>query len=195
MSQFVARDAEMQKLERFLLDNSSAKSRRRVVILYGLGGIGKTQLAVEFAREHQHRFSAIFWLDGSSKARLKQSFVNMAQRLPCVDLAADVVQMLKHSTIDADAVVRECLRWLSRPSNHHWLLIVDNVDRDHYDQEDLQAYNIKEYFPNADHGSILITSRLASLQTLGSGVKVGTVVAEQARAILENNAGRVITGE
>jgi hypothetical protein len=43
---------------------------------------------------------------------------------------------------------------------------------------------------------ILITSRLAGLQRrLGSGVKVGTVSAEQARAILENNAGRVIEGK
>ena len=69
------------------------------------------------------------------------------------------------------------------------------MDRDHRDRDDSQAYNAEKYFPHADHGSILITSRLASLQRLGSGVKVGTVTAEQARAILENNAGRVIKGK
>ncbi|KAI1521500.1 NB-ARC domain containing protein, partial [Pyrenophora tritici-repentis] len=64
--------------------------------------------------------------------------------------------------------------------------------RDHHDQEDPQAYHVQAFFPHGDHGSILITSRLATLQRLGLGVKVGTVAAEQARAILENNAGRLV---
>jgi hypothetical protein len=75
-------------------------------------------------------------------------------------------------------------------------LIIDNVDHDHRDREDTQAYSVQTYFPHADHGSILITSRLASLQRLlGFGVKVGTVAAEQARAILENNAGKSVDGK
>jgi hypothetical protein len=74
-------------------------------------------------------------------------------------------------------------------------LIIDNVDHDHHDREDPQAYNVQTYFPHADHGSVLITSRLAGLQRLGSGIKVGTVAAEQARAILENNAGRLVKGK
>lgn len=53
---------------------------RKVAVVHGLGGIGKTQLVVEFARKHEGRFSAIFWLDGSSEASLKQSFVEAAQR-------------------------------------------------------------------------------------------------------------------
>lgn len=42
---------------------------------------------------------------------------------------------------------------------------------------------------------MLITSRLASLERLGTGVKVGTVAGEQARAVLENNAGTVMEGK
>lgn len=164
-------------------------------MVHGLGGIGKTQLAVEFAREHRRRFSGIFWLDGSSESSLKQSFVGMAQRLPQGDLTTDGMNMLERSTIDFNAAVRECLQWLSLRSNRQWLLIFDNVDRDYHDKDDSEAYNVKDYFPHADHGSILITSRLASLQKLGSGLKIETVTAEQARAILENNAGRVVSGE
>jgi hypothetical protein len=194
VSQFVARDAEMQALEKALIKPPPTASRQKVVVVHGLGGIGKTQLVVEFAREHYRRFSAVFWLDGSSEASLKQSFVEMAQRLPRGELTADGVQMLSQAAVEADLAVRECQQWLSMPSNSYWLLIIDNVDRDHRDEDDLQAYDVKEYFPHADHGSILITSRLASLQRLGSGVKVGTVAAEQARAILENNAGRALKG-
>jgi hypothetical protein len=187
----------MQALERLFGDalSTSCRRRRKVVVVHGLGGIGKTQLAVEFALSHQGRFSGVFWLDGSSEASLKQSFVDMAQRIPHDELTADGVQMLGSATTNADVAVSECLQWLSVPSNPHWLLLFDNVDRDHHDREDSQAYNVQQYFPHADHGSILITSRLTSLQRLGSGVKVGTVATEQARAILENNAGRVVEGK
>lgn len=195
MNQFVPRDAEMRELERLFQDKPDAMSRRKVIVIHGLGGIGKTQLAVEFAREHQRKLSGIFWLDGSSKTSVKQSFVAIIQRLPEDELTTAGVEMLKHSTIDADVAVRECLRWLSLPSNHDWLLIFDNVDRDHHDKDDSQAYDVKEYFPPADRGSILITSRLTRLQEYGSGLRVGAVTAEQARAILENKAGRIVEGE
>jgi hypothetical protein len=194
VSQFVARDAEMQPLERVLINTPLTPTRRNVVVAHGLGGIGKTQLAVEFARKHQGRFSAVFWLDGSSEASLKQSFVSMAQRLPQGELTADGVQMRSQATVEAEVAVRECQQWLSIPTNSRWLLIIDNVDRDHHDRDDSQAYDVKAYFPDADHGSILITSRLSSLQRLSSSVKVGTIATEQARAILENNAGRVVEG-
>jgi hypothetical protein len=192
VDRFVARDAEMQQLKTLLLSIQRAAGRRKVAVVHGLGGIGKTQLAVEFAREHQGRFSAVFWLDGSSEASLKQSFVNIVQRLPRSELTADGAAQLSDATVNAEVAVRECQRWLSISTNLHWLLLIDNVDRDHHDRGDSQAYNVQTFFPHADHGSILITSRLASLQRLGSGVKVGTVAAEQARAILDNNAGRVV---
>jgi hypothetical protein len=195
VSQFVARDVEMQAIEKLLVDTAPTPTSRNVVVVHGLGGIGKTQLVVKFARKHQRWFSGIFWLDGSSEASLKQSFVSMAQRLPQGELTADGVQMRSQATVEAEVAVRECQQWLSIPTNSRWLLIIDNVDRDHQDRDDSQAYDVKAYFPGADHGSILITSRLASLQRLGSSVKVGTVATEQARAILENNAGRVVEGK
>jgi hypothetical protein len=200
VSQFVDRPAEIVLVEQVLLEAAPAVSpatrcRRKVVVVHGLGGIGKTQLAVEFVRKHHHQFSAVFWLDGSSEASLKQSFVSIAQRLPRSELTADGAALLSDAAVEDDVAVRECQRWLSISSNSHWLLIIDNVDRDHHDRGDPQAYNVQAYFPHADHGSMLITSRLPSLQRLGSGVKVGTLAGEQARAILENNASRVVEGK
>ena len=200
VSQFVDRPAEMAAVEQLLLETPPAslpaiRRQRKVVVVHGLGGIGKTQLAVEFARKHHHRFSAVFWLDGSSEASLKQSFVDMVQRLPRSELMANSAGQLSDAAVQADVAVSECQRWLSIQSNPHWLLLIDNVDRDHHDRGYSQAYNVQAYFPHADHGSVLITSRLASLQRLGLGVKVGTVAADQSRAILENNAGRVVKGK
>jgi len=204
VNQFVNRPTEMAAVEEVLLEASpiippvtllATRCRRKVVVVHGLGGIGKTQLVVEFARKHHHRFSAVFWLDGSSETSLKQSFFDVAQRLPRDELTVDGAAQLSDAAVEADVAVRECQRWLSISSNAHWLLLIDNVDRDHYDEDDPQAYNVQAYLPHADHGSVLITSRLASLQRLGLGVKVRTVAAEQARAILENNAGRVVEGK
>jgi hypothetical protein len=195
VGQFVQRDVEMRQLEHFLLEEVAVERRQRVVVLHGLGGIGKTQLAVEFARKHQHRFSGLFWLDGSSEASLKQSFADIIQNLPHGELAAGGTQMLAHSAVDVNVAVHEFLRWLSLSSNHQWLLVFDNVDRDLHDNDDPQEYDVKGYFPHADHGAILITSRLASLQRYGLGLMVEAVNIQQAKAILENNARRKIRGE
>ena len=77
---------------------------------------------------------------------MKQSFVDIVSRLPRDELTTDGVQMLSSATIDADVAVRECLQWLSLPSNSHWFLILDNVDRDHRDRDDSQAYNAESTF-------------------------------------------------
>jgi tetraacyldisaccharide-1-P 4'-kinase len=151
VSQFVYRPAEMVAIEQLLLEASpttlsaaspTTRRRRKLVVVHGLGGIGKTQLAVEFARKHPQRFSAVFWLDRSSEASLKQSFVNIVQRLPRSELTADGAAQLSDATAKAEVAVRECQRWLSIPSNPHWLLIIDNVDRDHHDRENPQPYNV-----------------------------------------------------
>ncbi|KAF1964127.1 hypothetical protein BU23DRAFT_575938 [Bimuria novae-zelandiae CBS 107.79] len=61
VNRFVGRDAEMHELERLLVDPVHAASRRNVAVLHGLGGIGKTQLAVEFvtlAETHPDRLAS-----------------------------------------------------------------------------------------------------------------------------------------
>lgn len=120
---------------------------------------------------------------------LKKSFVEMVQRLPMPELSAAGQENRNQSEVDADQAVKECKKWLSQPSNTRWLLNFDNVDRDYRDEKDPHAYNLKTYLPGADHGSILVTSRLANLGTLGTGIKVDTVTTKEARQILNDSAG------
>jgi hypothetical protein len=56
---FIDQPAEMAELEQALLPQRQ-NSRQKVYILHDLGGIGKTQLAVEFARRHHRKFSSVF---------------------------------------------------------------------------------------------------------------------------------------
>jgi hypothetical protein len=84
-------------------------------------------------------------------------------------------------------VVADVKGWLARSENSDWLLVFDNVDRE-YDSNtaDPPAYDIEKYYPQVDHGSILITTRLASLEQLGESRLVTKVDKTQALAILQS---------
>ena len=166
------------------------------MVLSGLGGMGKTQLAIEFATQNQFRFSAVLWLDGRSEDRLKQSVAKMADKIPrgqIPDLGRG------HTTLDAanlDIVVKHVLDWLSILENNNWLIVFDNVDLDHNDPEpDSDAYDVKRYFPETLHGSVLITSRLNNLSGLGFMLRLERVDRSQAKVIFTNGYGRNFEGE
>lgn len=188
VSRFVARDTEMDELKKELIPASKNEIRRKVFVLHGLGGIGKTQLAVEFARKYQTSFSAIFWIDGSTKEKLQQSIADLANRLPQDQISAKTRVCLRERKFNVDEVVDEVLQWLSQPLNSKWLLIFDNVD------QEFPAFDVK-YFPEADQGSILVTTRLASLRRLGAEKKLDPVDEPQGESILKNSLGKSVEGE
>jgi hypothetical protein len=53
-------------------------SSRSCVALYGLGGIGKTQLTIEYIRRYKEKYTAIFWLNANDQDSLKLSFRDVA---------------------------------------------------------------------------------------------------------------------
>lgn len=187
MRTFVDRPAEMAEMERVLLPKHRQNGRQKRYVLRGLGGIGKTQLAVEFARRHHRQFSAVFWLDGRSEDSLKQSIASCANRIPQGQIAETSRAYAADGSVDIDAVVRDVLGWLARPCNTAWLLIFDNVDREYSGRGgDTEAYDVRRYFSGADHGSVLITTRLARLEQLGESQQLGKVDEEQAKSILDS---------
>ena len=195
VNRFVARDAEMSRMKQVLLPILTDQMRRKVFVLHGLGGIGKTQLSVAFAREYQGSYSAVFWIDGSTKEKLKRSITDLASRLPQDQISERSRNYSPGKGTDMDEVIKDILEWLSRRLNDRWLLIFDNVDREFsISSRDPEAFDVKEYFPPADQGSILITSRLASLQQLGFGMKLKSVDEQQGNIILENSLGRSAEG-
>jgi tetratricopeptide (TPR) repeat protein len=170
--------------------------RRRIFVLHGLGGIGKTQLAINFARRHHRRFSAIVWLNGSTERRLQQSFAEFADRIPYNQL---IQRHTDHIDV-GDNIAKPCgqrdhidvLRWLALPNNIDWLLIFDGVDLDPTKGES-GSYNIEKYLPG-DHGATLVTTRLSRLAQLGrcSGgvIHLKKADAEVSRAIFNQWYGQ-----
>ena len=174
INKFVGRNTEITTLAQFMISSSINIMYRKVCLLHGLGGVGKSQLAIEFARKHQENFSAIFWIAGSTKEKLKRSIAALAQRLPQHQIPERARSLSKDTAKDFDAIVEDVLNWFSRPSNNRWLLIFDNVDCEYSAQsKDPEAFDIKDYLPEADQGSILITSRLAGMWRLaGCDIKL-----------------------
>lgn len=194
VNNFVDREVELAELEQALLPTTANDMRRKVFVLYGLGGAGKTQLALQLARKHQDTFSAVFWLNGSSKDRVRQSIAELARQLP-KDQVTEASRDFKGSGDKVERVVEEVMRWFSQQGNSRWLLIFDNVDREYPSpSQDPEAYDVERFFPGADHGSILITSRLSPLAPLGASLKLTGVDQIQGRQILELRAGKALDG-
>jgi hypothetical protein len=92
---------------------------------------------------------------------------------------------------DINIVVQEVMGWLAQADNTNWLLIFDNVDRDYgRHSSDPDVCDVTQYFSGADHGSVLITSRLAKLEQLGDSQQLSKVDQDQARAILQTRYKR-----
>ena len=149
--------------------------------------MGKTQLAANFARRHQNRFSSVLWLDGSGESTLKQSLAAFASRIPAGQIPETSRLYSRNQGGDIDTVVQGVLSWLSMSENKDWLMIIDNVDRDDRRRdEDEEAFSVEEYLPEADHGSVLITTRLMHLGQLAERWEARKVDKEQARAIFRS---------
>ncbi|KAF2015348.1 FabD/lysophospholipase-like protein [Aaosphaeria arxii CBS 175.79] len=184
---FVDRPAEMRKLENVLLPTQKHTGRETVYVLRGMGGIGKTQLAVEFAHRHHHQFSAVLWLDEQSKDSIKRSIASCAERILQGQIPDTNRVYAAGGNVDVEGVIKKVMGWLARKDNTAWLLIFDNVDREYKKQGgDTDAYDVRQYFPGASHGSILITTRLAKLEQLGDSQHLEKVDQKQAQDILEN---------
>lgn len=185
---FVQRDTEMAQLEKFFgTDDDADGKRRKMFVVHGLGGMGKTQLCVEYVRRHKEEFAAVFWVDGSSKDSLRQSLASAARR-------AGLSGPDAHDVEDAIAALHQ---WLSLKANRGWLLVLDNVDREWRGaggRDDPQAYDFNDFLPPADHGNLLITTRLARLQRTKASLRMSGVGKDVGREMLESRAGRELPG-
>jgi ATP/maltotriose-dependent transcriptional regulator MalT len=180
----------MQKLESFFFPDEAKSTRRRMFVVHGLGGIGKTQLCIEFIRRHQEKYSAVFWLDGSSEDALRRSFTDVVTRVPAAEVPPALIQAAEQASLDHHLIVQGVLNWLSLAFNRQWLIVIDNVDRDHTAAvKDPLAYDVKQYLPAADHGNILVTSRLSTLTAPRNSLRLTEVDRDQARAMLEATGG------
>lgn len=66
------------------LSSGSATSGIRSLALYGMGGVGKTQIALRYANTSRDTFDAILWITADNSIKIAQSFLEVAHRLELV---------------------------------------------------------------------------------------------------------------
>ncbi len=187
-NKFVDRPIDIAELEKHLLPSSRQNQCRKIFVLLGLGGIGKTRLAADFAQRHRTTFSSVIWLDGRSENRLRQGLAGYVNRIPEGQIPDRDRTSVPSSEDELDIAVGDMLNWLAQPSNTDWLLVLDNVDLDSEQGGATGAYDIRRYLSNG-HGSVLITTRLSRLTQLGGSKQLTRVDQELARAIFQEWRG------
>lgn len=131
-----------------------------MVAISGLGGMGKTQLSLHFARQHHQRYSAVIWLNASSEVTLKAAYVSLAQRIRRHNRQHEVGQSEVIEQVNEEQAIQLVRQWLSQAENKTWLLIFDNYDDPRLPGiRSSTGYNIRTFFPDSTQGSILITTR------------------------------------
>lgn len=91
--------------------------------------------------------------------------------------------------------IEEVHDWFGKPGNTRCLLIYDNVDREITPStHDSDAYDIDEYLPQVDQGSVIITSRQFELRDRGEEMQVPVMTDEEALQVLERKMNRFIRG-
>ncbi|OBT52166.1 hypothetical protein VE04_08056, partial [Pseudogymnoascus sp. 24MN13] len=154
-TKFVGRQDALAALElRFCQSNSHHRT-----VLVGLGGVGKSQIAIEYSYRLRVRDPQVwvFWVYASTAVRFEQAYRSIATELELPgadDPKTDVLDLVS--------------RWLSNVDNGRWLLILDNADDiDMFRQmqgEGSQKWNdtafpLSSYIPQPITGSVLLTTR------------------------------------
>lgn len=137
----------------------------------GLGGIGKTQTAIEYAYRYRDEYHAVLWTAADSREAVMAGFVAMATLL---DLPQKEAQ-------DQSLIVAAVKQWLAATAN--WLLIFDNAD---------EPRVIGEFLPPHHQGKILLTSRAQLFDHLGiaNAVELEKMFPTEAEDFLQGRTGR-----
>ncbi|KAL9103273.1 MAG: hypothetical protein Q9163_001675 [Psora crenata] len=152
---FVARQEELTTMHKTL----GGGTARRAVTLHGLGGIGKTQLAIAYAKTYSSNYSAVLWLNIKDEDSVKQSYARIARRiLQEHPSTSQLVSITDESQLDE--IVIAVKRWLEHAKNTQWLMVFDNYDNPKVPGNvDPGVVNIQQYLPEAYHGSVIVTTR------------------------------------
>ena len=129
---FTGRDSLLESLHEVLT------SGRQTAVTAGLGGVGKTQLATEYAYGYASDYEAVWWVRSEEAASLAADYAALAGELGLPEKDA----------AEQSVAVEAVRRWLEQ--NRGWLLVLDNVPG---------PAEVRDYIPRGETGHVLITSR------------------------------------
>lgn len=170
--QFVGRESQLKEIIAKLNPGNNKDDCQRVAIA-GLGGIGKTQVALEAAFRIQKEFTdcSVFWVPAIDTASFERAYREIGQKLE--------IPGINKNKSDVKSLVKESL---SQESAGRWLLIIDNADdlellynRANESDGSCGSPALADYLPFSRKGSILFTTRNRKAAVKQAGVDVTTL--------------------
>jgi tetratricopeptide (TPR) repeat protein len=154
--------------EKILEALRAALETRGRAALNGLGGVGKTQTAAEYAYRHRKEYQSVFWARAESRDTLLPDFVAIATAL----------QLPESTAQKQEEAVTAVERWLE--ANSGWLLVLDNAD-------DLAL--ARDFIPRDAEGHILLTTRAQVTSVIAERVEIQKMEAAEGALFLLRRAG------
>ncbi|KAF8600373.1 FabD/lysophospholipase-like protein [Ceratobasidium sp. AG-I] len=156
---FTGREDILERMRGYFFDEST--TGRRLFVLCGLGGAGKTQLALKFVDMHKNLFWDVFYIDATSHQTASAGLTALAK------------------AANGGTTQEEALAWLES-KQERWLLVLNNADD--------PKLNLQQFFPKCAHGDILVTTRNQEMRTHTRGTghfcRVGGMLPEDARELM-----------
>lgn len=171
---FFGRSSELKELDVHLLPQKDEKELPcRHYAICGLGGVGKTDLAVEwfYRKMREEVFQAMFWIDAAQTSQLAANYSKTASELHI---------LAPEKAVDLVASRETAKEWFARASVP-WLVVFDNADG---------IDILGDYWPTGENGSILVTSRDPLAKSFRSfsmpGIDLGPLPEAEAAQLIRN---------
>src|SRR6266487_3460179 len=166
---FLGRETELAQVRSHLQrDQTTALSQPQAIS--GLGGVGKTQIAVEYAYRYHQDYQAILWLSADTREALISGYIANAHLL----------NLPQKDEQDQTKIVQAFLRWLTISTD--WLLILDNAD---------ELMLVREFLPPGFSGHLLLTTRAQVIGRLAQRIEVNMMDPDVGILLLLRRAGLV----
>jgi len=146
-------------------------SSPQIFALIGLGGMGKTQVALKHIFDHRDDYMYIWWLRSEEPAVLAGDYARMAKDL---NLPAKDFQ-------DLSEVAVAVRRWLEGPQDSRWLMVFDNAKA---------PDKIEGYIPRAGNGQVIITSRHPLWSSMAKPLPIDEMEPKEAVEFLLKRTGQ-----
>lgn len=114
-------------------------------VMTGLGGVGKTQIVVEYAYRFATEYEVVWWIRAEEATKLAVDYAALASELELPE--KDASEQLEPEARPS-MIVKAVRRWLRQ--NGGWLLIFDNVQG---------STDVRNYLPQGSTGHVIVTSR------------------------------------